>query len=84
MWGVGKVMRSLQDEAEDIVDYTETMQEVEASIRGADSAAYMAIFVTTSSSGTPPAKYFEDARIEASRALKAMNELATQIDLPVK
>jgi len=81
LWGIGKVMRSLQDEADDIVDYTETMQEVEASIRGADSAAYMAIFVTTSSSGTPPAKYFSDAKIEANRALKAMDELAAQINL---
>ena len=81
LWGIGKVMRSLQEEADDIVEYTETMQEVEASIRGADSAAYMAIFVTTSSSGTPPAKYFEDAKIEAKRALKAMNELASQINI---
>ena len=81
LWGIGKVMRSLQDEADDIVDYTETMQEVEASIRGADSAAYMAIFVTTSSSGTPPAKYFSDAKIEAKRALKAMDDLAAQLNL---
>lgn len=81
LWGIGKVMRSLQDEAEDIVDYTETMQEMEASIRGADSAAYMAIFVTTSSSGTPPEKYFGDAKIEANRALKAMDELAGQLNL---
>lgn len=81
LWGIGKVMRSLQDEADDIVDYTETMQEVEASIRGADSAAYMAIFVTTSSSGTPPEKYFGDAKIEANRALKAMDDLAGQLNL---
>lgn len=81
LWGIGKVMRSLQDEADDIVDYTETMQEVEASIRGADSAAYMAIFVKTSSSGTPPAKYFGDAKIEANRALTAMDDLAVQLNL---
>lgn len=81
LWGIGKVMRSLQDETDDIVEYTETMQEVEASIRGADSAAYMAIFVTTSSSGTPPAKYFADAKIEAKRALKAMDDLAAQLNL---
>lgn len=81
LWGIGKVMRTLQNEADDIVDYTETMQEVEASIRGADSAAYMAIFVTTSSSGTPPEKYFGDAKIEANRALKAMDDLAGQLKL---
>lgn len=81
LWGIGKVMNSLKEDADDIVEYTEAMQEVEASIRGADSAAYMAIFVTTSSSGTPPEKYFADAKIEAKRALAAMDELATQINL---
>lgn len=81
LWGISKVMRSLQDKAEDVIEFTETMNEVDASLRGADSAAYMAIFVSTSSSSTPPEKYFEDARIESKRALQAMNELAEQIDM---
>lgn len=81
LFGISKVLKSLKDEADDIVEYTEQVQELEASIRGADSAAYMAIFVTTSSSGTPPEKYFADAKIEANRALKAMDELAEQINV---
>lgn len=39
LWGISKVMKALQDRADDIVEFTETMGEVEASLRGADSAA---------------------------------------------
>jgi hypothetical protein len=77
LWGIGKVMRSLQEEADDLVEFTETMTDVEASIQQADGSAYMAIFVTTSTSGTPPEKYFKDALIEAQRAAKGMDKMAS-------
>lgn len=41
----------------------------------------MAIFVTTSTSYTPPAKYFKDAKIEIERCAKSMDELAGMIGL---
>ena len=41
----------------------------------------MAIFVTTSTSYTPPEKYFKDAKIEIERCAKNMDELAAMIDL---
>ena len=41
----------------------------------------MAIFVVTSTSSTPPAKYFNDAKIEIKRCAKAMDDLAVMIDL---
>ena len=38
---------------------TELSREIEQTIEQADGSAYMAIFVTTSTSYTPPAKYFK-------------------------
>lgn len=81
LYGVSKVMKILQEEADDIVEYTETMNEVNAALQGADGAAYMAIFVTTSSSSTPPQKYFDDAKIEVKRAQQSMKDLAAQLNI---
>lgn len=79
--GIDKTMKALEDRADDLVEYTETSQEVIKCINQADGSSYMAIFVTTSSSSTPPKKYFDDAKIEIKRGVTAMNDLATMIDL---
>lgn len=81
LFGISKVMKVLMERADDVVEYTETMNEVDKSIQQADGSAYMAIFVTTSTSYTPPAKYFGDAKVEVERCIKAMDELAAMIDL---
>jgi len=80
MYGITKAMKILQAQASDIVEYTETMNEVNACINGADGSAYMAIFVTSSTSYTPPQKYFDEAKIETKRALKSLNDLSKVID----
>jgi len=80
MYGITKAMKIVQAQASDIVEYTETMNEVNACINGADGSAYMAIFVTSSTSYTPPQKYFDEAKIETKRALKALNDLSKVID----
>ena len=79
LWGIGKVLTKLRDSSEDIVEFTELKNEFESAVTSADGSAYMAIFVTTSSSSTPPAKYFEDARKEAKLARRLMDQLAKQI-----
>ena len=79
LWGVGKVLKALNERADDIVEYTELSNEVEKSIQQADGSAYMAIFVTTSSSSTPPSKYFGDAKIEVKRLITALDEIAPMI-----
>jgi hypothetical protein len=81
LFGIQKVMKLLQTEADDIVEYTETMNEINAAINGADGSAYMAIFVSSSSSSTPPQRYFDDAKIEVKRAVKSMKVLAEQLDV---
>jgi len=60
---------------------TELSREIETTIQQADGSAYMAIFVTTSTSYTPPEKYFSDAKIEIERCAKSMDELASMIGL---
>ena len=81
LYGIQKVMKILQNDADDIVEYTETMNEVNAAIQGADGSSYMAIFTVTSTSGVPPEKYFGDAKIEIKRAIRAMEEIATQLNI---
>ena len=85
LFGIQKVMKVLQETEkaaiDNIVEYTETMDEVNAAINGADGSAYMAIFVTTSTSQTPPQKYFDDGKIEAQRALKALQDLSQLLQL---
>ena len=81
LFGIGKVMTALADRADDFVEYTELSNEVLKSLQQVDGSAYMAIFVTTSTSQTPPSKYFADAKIEVKRAIKALDDLAALIDV---
>eukprot|EP00568_Trieres_chinensis_P000603 CAMPEP_0183294366 /NCGR_PEP_ID=MMETSP0160_2-20130417/2739_1 /TAXON_ID=2839 ORGANISM="Odontella Sinensis, Strain Grunow 1884" /NCGR_SAMPLE_ID=MMETSP0160_2 /ASSEMBLY_ACC=CAM_ASM_000250 /LENGTH=251 /DNA_ID=CAMNT_0025455685 /DNA_START=91 /DNA_END=846 /DNA_ORIENTATION=+ len=81
LYGISKVMKTLSERADDIVEYTETAQEVEKCIQQADGSAYMAIFVTTSTSYDPPSKYFGEAKVEVKRLGKALDDLAALIDL---
>jgi hypothetical protein len=81
LFGISKAMKTLAEKADDIVEYTELSREIEQCIEQADGSAYMAIFVTTSTSYTPPAKYFGDAKIEVKRLAKAMDELAAMVGL---
>lgn len=81
LYGIAKVMKILQAEADDIVEFTETMNEVNAALVGADGSAYMAIFTGTSTSGVPSEKYFGDAKIEVKRAIASMQEIAKQMNI---
>ncbi|GKZ00052.1 hypothetical protein MPSEU_000958600 [Mayamaea pseudoterrestris] len=85
LYGISKVMRSLQHAADvDLVEFTECMTEIEQAIQQADGSAYMAIFVTTSTSGVSPEKYYGDALIEAKRAARSMDEMAALLGLAVE
>lgn len=81
LFGIQKAMKALADRADDIVEYTELSREIEQTIEQADGSAYMSIFVTTSTSYTPPEKYFKDAKIEIERCAKSMDELAAMIGI---
>lgn len=82
--GISKAMAALEDRADDFIEYKEMSNEVITSINQADGSAYMSIFVTTSTSYTPPQKYFDDAKIEVKRCKKAMKELAAMVDVKLE
>jgi len=81
LYGIMKVLKELQPEADDIVEYTENMSDFNYYLTAAESAAYSAIFVVTSSSSTPPQKYFDDARRAAKRMLEYMDNMAKELNM---
>ena len=81
MYGIQKVMKELQEEADDIVEYTENMNEFERSLRAADTAAYSANFVEFSAAKTKPEQFFKDARKELELMRSAMDNMATELKL---
>jgi hypothetical protein len=83
LYGIGKVMKELQEEASDIVEYTETMSDFDISLRSADTAVYSAIFVEFSSAKTKPEKFFKDARFEIGRMQVYMDIMANELGLKV-
>ena len=82
--GISKSTTALEDRADDFIEYKEMSNEVITSINQADGSAYMSIFVNTSTSYTPPQKYFDDAKIEVKRCKKAMKELAAMVDVKLE
>jgi hypothetical protein len=81
LYGIGKIMKELQEEASDIVEYTETMSEFSYSLSAADTSAYSANFVEHSSAKTKPAKLFEDARLDIERMQEYMSVMANELNL---
>jgi hypothetical protein len=79
--GISKTMKALEDRADDFIEFTETSNEVITSINQADGSAYMSIFVTSSTSYTPPKKYFDDGLIEIKRCKKTMEDLAKMVNI---
>ena len=79
LYGIGKVLKDLQPFADDPVAYTEAMNDFSYFLSAAESAAYSAIFVVTSSSSTPPAKYFADAKRAAQKMQVLLDEMEQEI-----
>ena len=63
MYGISKVLKELQGEADDIVEYTENMNEFNAYLGQADTACYSANFVEFSAAKTKPEEFFKNAKI---------------------
>ena len=79
MYGITKVLKDLQDEADDIVEYTEAMNDFAGYLNAADTSCYSANFVTFSSAKTKPEKFFSDAKSDAIQMQKAMSTMAAQL-----
>jgi hypothetical protein len=81
LYGISKVMKELQDEANDIVEYTEAMDEFDAELRAADTACYSANFVEFSAASTKPEKFFRDALAAIHRMMSAMEKMSAELDI---
>jgi len=81
MYGISKVLKGLQEEASDMVTYTETMLDFDYSLQAADTAVYSANFVQFSSASTSPEKFFDDAKRETKNMRKYLIVLASELNL---
>jgi hypothetical protein len=81
MYGILKVLGGLREEAEDIVEYTEAMNEFEAFLFQADGAAYQSLFAEFSSAKIAPGSLMKTARGDIVNMRKFMSDLATQLNL---
>ena len=81
MYGITKVLKDLQEEANDIVEYTEAMNDFAGYLNAADTSCYSANFVTFSSAKTKPEKFFSDAKSDAMQMQKAMSTMAAQLNI---
>jgi hypothetical protein len=81
LYGINRVLKTLQDEARDVVEYTENLNEFDYALRAADTSVYSANFVEYSAAKTKPEKFFEDARIEIDRMQVYLDEMISQLDV---
>jgi hypothetical protein len=81
LYGINRVLKTLQDEARDVIEYTENLNEFDYALRAADTAVYSANFVEYSAAKTKPEKFFEDAGIEIDRMQVYLDEMISQLDL---
>lgn len=81
LFGVQKVLKNLANDAEDLVDYTETMEEFNAYYFQAEGAAYQSMFVEHSSAKGTPETFLKTAKDDILQMEKYMDQLAVQLNL---
>jgi len=81
MFGVMKVLKSLKEEADDIVDYTEAMDEFEVYLFQAEGAAYESMFIEHSSAKGTPESLLKTAKGDIGNMRKFMSILAKQLNV---
>ena len=83
MYGIMKVLKSLKEEADDIVEYTEAMDSFEAYKNQAEGAAYQSMFVEHSSDKGTPETFLKTAKGDVVNLRKYMGDLAAQLHIDV-
>ena len=81
LFGIQKVLKTLTTEAEDIVEFTETMEEFNAYYFQAEGAAYQSMFVEHSSARSTPGSLLKTAKADIEQMEKYMDQLAFQLKL---
>ena len=83
MYGITKILKELREEADDVIDFTETANEVEAYLFQAEGAAYQSLFVGGSSAKGTPESLLATAKKDVISMRKLMGDLAIQLNLDV-
>ncbi len=81
LYGIQKVLKILADAAEDIVEYTESMEEFNAYYYQAEGAAYQSMFIEHSSAKGSPELFLATAKQDIIQMQKCMDQLARQLNL---
>jgi hypothetical protein len=83
MYGIMKILNTLKEEADDIVEYTEAKDLFEAFKNQAEGAAYQSLFVEHSSAKGTPESLLKTAKGDIVNLRKYMGVLAAQLHLDV-
>lgn len=81
LYGIQKVLKILTEEAEDIVEYSEAMEEFNAYYYQAEGAAYQSMFAEHSSAKVSPESCLATAQQDIVQMAKYMDQLAVQLNL---
>jgi hypothetical protein len=81
MYGIVNVLKGLKEEADDIVEYTEALNEFEAYLFQADGAAYQSLFAEFSTAKITPESLLQIAKGDIVNMRKYMGELASQLNV---
>ena len=81
MYGIQKVLKLLKEEADDIVEFTETMEDFNAYYYQAEGAAYQSMFAEHSSAKATPESLLATAKQDLVQMVKYMDQLAAQLNL---
>ena len=81
MYGIQKVLKLLKEEADDIVEFTETMEDFNAYYYQAEGAAYQSLFAEHSSAKATPESLLATAKQDLVQMVKYMDQLAAQLNL---
>ena len=81
LFGIMRVLKELKSECDDVVEYSESMDEFDYYLRSADTAVYSANFVEYSAAKTKPEKFFADAKADAFKMKMYMDKLAAELSM---
>lgn len=81
MYGISKVVKKLREEADDIVEFTDAMDEFNAYLYQAEGAAYQSIFAEHSSAKATPESCLATAKQDVVMMAKYMDQLQAQLKI---
>lgn len=81
LFGIQKLLKTLTADAEDIIEYTETMEEFNVYYFQAEGAAYQSMFIEHSSAKGTPDSILKTAKTDIMQMEKYMDQLALQLKL---